>query len=392
MGVTYNSIRAEKIKSKSTIEKICRHNFRIGKQPANVNSQKSHLNKIIFNSLNADTSKVGDFCDKLDEFYTRNGIKVKEYKKRKLKQTLALEWVASASHDFFKNMTLSQVEEWASNYLDYLKNEFGDCVKMAALHLDEHTPHLHVLITPEEQKTVIYKNRDPKTGEVREYPKTRWGLNADRWDPEFMEQVQTRSHEWMKRYYPNLERGVAGSTREHVHQKEFYAQQAKAMKTTSNFGEITQKAIDGLNVVKLPFAGEYVKLDEVKKIIEEKLAPAYNRVKFIETMKKFSPNALTYKAIRDRKKKLDNKEDALKARESTLVKAQHNVLDSFNNQQKIDSGKDQIILDQSKQILNLLDTLDKANEKISLLEKVIEGLKEKFIPGYKTKKSQTSKI
>lgn len=207
-----------------------------------------------------------------------------------------------------------------------------------------------------------------------------------------MEQVQTRSHEWMKKYYPNLERGVAGSTREHVHQKEFYAQQAKAMKTTSNFGEITQKAIEGLNVVKLPLMGEYVKLDEVKKIIEEKLAPAYNRVKFVETMTKFTPNALNYKAIKDRKKKLDKRQDELEARENTLTKAQHNVLNAHNKQQQIDSTKDQIIFDQTRQITNLTESLDKANEKVSLLERIIEELKERFIPNYKTTKQQNNKI
>lgn len=386
MGITYNIIRAEKVKSKSAIEKICRHNFRIGKQPNNVNSQKSHLNKILFNSLNADTTKVDGFCNALGEFYASKSIKIRETQDRKQKPTLLMEWVASASHEFFKGMTVAQVEEWANHYMDYLKSEFGDCVKMAILHLDEHTPHLHVLISPEETKLVTRKNR---YGTKQVETTT---LNANRWNPEFMEQVQTRSHEWMHKYYPSLTRGVPGSNREHVHQKEFYAQQAKAMSTMSNFEEVTKKAVDGLNVVKLPFAGEYVKLDEVKKIIEEKLSPAYNRVKFIETMKKFSPNALTYKAIKDRKKKLDKRQGELEVREDTLVKAQHNVLNAHNHQQQMDSTKDQIILDKTRQITKLTELLDKANEKVGLLEKIIEELKERFIPNYKAKKQQTNKI
>lgn len=386
MGTTYNIIRAEKVKSKSAIEKICRHNFRIGKQPNNVNSQKSHLNKILFNSLRADTSKVDGFCMALDDFYDSKSIKIKETKSKKHEQVLMLEWVASASHDFFKGMAVSQVEDWANHYLDYLKNEFGDCVKMAVLHLDEHTPHLHVFVTPEETKMVTRKNR---YGTKQVEATT---LNAKRWDPEFMEQVQTRSHEWMHKYYPNLTRGVEGSIREHVHQKEFYAQQAKAMSTASNFDEVAQKAINELDVKKVPFAGEYVKLDEVKKVIEEKLAPAYNRVKFIETMKKFSPNALTYKTIKDRKKKLDKRQSELEVREDTLVKAQHNVLNTHNKQQQMDSTKDKIIFDQTRQITNLTESLDKANEKVGLLEKIIEELKERFIPNYKTKKQQTNKI
>lgn len=375
MGTTYNIIRAEKVKSKSAIEKICRHNFRIGKQPNNVNPQKSHLNKILFNSLSACTSKVDGFCNALDEFYERKNITIKQTKDKKQQPVLLTEWVASASHDFFKGMTVAQVEEWANHYMDYLKSEFGDCVKMAILHLDEHTPHLHVLISPEETKLVTRKNRyGSKQVEMTT-------LNAKRWDPEFMEQVQSRSHEWMQKYYPNLTRGVPGSNREHVHQKEFYAQQAKAMSTTSNFDEVTQKAIDGLNVVKLPFAGEYVKLDEVKKIIEEKLAPAYNRVKFIETMEKFSPNALTYKTIKDRKKKLDKKEDDLEVRESTLVKAQHNVLNIVNDHKEEDAKKDELIAS--------------LKEQVSIYKKAAEywqSVCEKYIPGYKAKKQNNNKI
>jgi hypothetical protein len=389
MGSTYNIIRAKKYKSKTQIERSARHNFRIGTQHKNVYSQKSHLNKLLVNTLDVDITKARAFGDAMDAFYAEKNIKIKQAADKERQQVLMLEVVATASHDFFKGMTVDQVEEWANHYIEGIKNEFGgENVKMAILHLDEKTPHVHVYVTPEEKKTVVYKNKDPKTGETREYPKARWSLNAKRWNPDFMSQLQTNAHQWMSKHYPKLERGVKGSTREHVDQKEFYSEQAKAMKTTSNFGEITKKAIDGLDVKKIPLVGDYVKLDDVMKVIDEKLEPAYNRVKFIETMTQFTPNALNYKSIKDRKKKLDEKERKLDEQEEFLQNQSNKILTRHSNFEDRLTEKDKIIASQAEQ-------LNKANEKIGLLEKIIdefESLKEKFIPGYKTRKQQQQKI
>ena len=34
-----------------------------------------------------------------------------------------------------------------------------DAVKFAVLHLDETTPHIHILVTPEQEKEVTVKNK-----------------------------------------------------------------------------------------------------------------------------------------------------------------------------------------------------------------------------------------
>ena len=48
-------------------------------------------------------------------------------------------------------MKRPQVDEWAQKQLEFMKTEFGENVKVAVLHLDEKTPHLHFLLSTEKR-------------------------------------------------------------------------------------------------------------------------------------------------------------------------------------------------------------------------------------------------
>ena len=72
---------------------------------------------------------------------------------------LAQEFVVSASPEFFEGLTPDQVGLWADHQLKFMKNEFGDNLQIAVLHLDEKTPHLHFLLSCEEKSLKSYKNQ-----------------------------------------------------------------------------------------------------------------------------------------------------------------------------------------------------------------------------------------
>lgn len=63
---------------------------------------------------------------------------------------VALEWLATASPEFFKDKTREQVAEWAWDSLKHIEKEAGGPLNVlsAHLHWDESTPHIQVLTIP----------------------------------------------------------------------------------------------------------------------------------------------------------------------------------------------------------------------------------------------------
>jgi hypothetical protein len=189
----------------------------------------------------------------MSEFYQSLGIQ------EKANNVLMLEFVATASPEFFKNKKPAEVEEWAKHQVDFFKKEFGDQVKMAVLHLDEKTPHLHFMIGTELNSVKKYKNQKG------EFHKESWSINAKRYNPEFLVDLQDRYADHNKRF--GLKRGVKGSMRKHKTLKEFYAVVDKALNT--NYEKQIQETIESLET---SFLSKQVSIDEIKK----KFAPMLN--------------------------------------------------------------------------------------------------------------------
>lgn len=150
------------------------------RQQSNIDESRSEQNEILYNSLDADMTKATSIQDKLSEFYACLGIKERK------DNVLMLEFVATASPDFFKGKTIEQIGRWAADQVKFMKNEFGEQLKFAVLHMDESSPHIHFLISTELKSLKRYKNQKG------EFHKETWSLNAKRYDPEFLVGLQDR--------------------------------------------------------------------------------------------------------------------------------------------------------------------------------------------------------
>jgi len=73
-----------------------------------------------------------------------------------------------------------------------VKEKYGDALERVDLHLDEKTPHCHVIINTAIKSIKNYKNKDPKTGEYRHYPKESWSLNSARFNPEYLREMHDK--------------------------------------------------------------------------------------------------------------------------------------------------------------------------------------------------------
>lgn len=203
----YCILRTAKIKDRQQLTDAAEHNFRLRHQ-SNIMIEKTKDNKILFNSLNVDTTIRNDLNLKLTEFY--KDLKIKE----KSDNVLMMEFVASASPEFFIDKSKEQIDEWANSQLDYFKNEFGENLKLAVLHLDELTPHIHFMISTEMKSVKKYKNQ---SGECY---KESYSLNAKRFNPEFLTNLQDSYAMHNKKF--GLYRGIKGSKKKHKPVSEYY--------------------------------------------------------------------------------------------------------------------------------------------------------------------------
>lgn len=137
------SIIRKKSHKKTSISAVNNHNMRLVSEE-NIDTKKSHLNKILIGSDNIRNDVMG--------YINANDIKIRN------KETVIFnEFVLTASPEFFfnkdgkkksKSEYRSDLNDWVNTQLEYLqKGEYGVCVN-AVLHLDESTPHIHAISLP----------------------------------------------------------------------------------------------------------------------------------------------------------------------------------------------------------------------------------------------------
>lgn len=295
-----NILRTEKVKSRQQITEAAEHNFRIRTQN-NIDSSRTHLNQILVNTLSVDTNIASDLQKKLSDYYTSLGVKEKS------DNVLMMEFIVSASPEFFSGKKMSEIKEWANHQVEFFKKEFGDQLKVAVLHLDEKTPHLHFMIGTEMKSVKKYKNRYGVS------EKETWSLNAKRYDPEFLTGLHDRHAQWNKKY--GLKRGVKGSMRQHKSLKEFYRMVDKAM--NADYENQIEKIIESMDTGM--FSGK-VSIEEVR----EKFAPLINK-----TLKQNKALREKYKlelkewavALSEREKDLDSAMADTQSRKELYIEA-----------------------------------------------------------------------
>lgn len=99
------------------------HNLR-KKEVPNADASKTHLNKILIGSENI-------VEDVRNHIY---GIKLRS------NANIAIDMILTVNHKFFENLLPGDLEKWIDCNMEFLKENFGDNVISACLHLDETSP------------------------------------------------------------------------------------------------------------------------------------------------------------------------------------------------------------------------------------------------------------
>lgn len=309
MPHNYNILRTEKVKTRSQITQAAEHNFRLRTQ-TNIDPKKSHLNKVLINSLDVSPKIASDLQTKLTKYYNSLGIKERK------NNVLMMEFVVSASPEFFKGKTVKEIQEWATSQMDFFKKEFGEQLKLAILHMDEKTPHIHFMIGTEQKTKKKYRNK------FGEFHKEGWSLNVDRYNPEFLRGLHDRHAKHNQEF--GLKRGVKGSMRKHKSLKEFYAIVDKAL--DADYQKQLEKMIQSLET---GFLTKKVSIEE----LQEKFVPMMNKM-----MKQHKVMKVKYGLdIKDWAAQVQLKADQLETKEAELENFKKHIGNSLKMKQEFEA-------------------------------------------------------
>lgn len=150
----------------------------------------------------------------------KDRVKSFETKINSAKSDVACEFLFTSDEDFFKGKSKEEIRTWANESLDFVKKEIGieeENILHAVVHMDEKTPHLHVVAVPLVQK---YDGRAKK--EI-------WQLNRKHFIETKldMSKLQDKYHERMQSKGYELERGQVGSKAKHLSTEDYKAKKLK---------------------------------------------------------------------------------------------------------------------------------------------------------------------
>ena len=311
----------EKVKNNSDLTTMANHNYRIHLntgEKERIDPKRMHLNQVLLNPLNIDTSSGPDFTKKINQYFEDNDVQ------KKSDSVLAIDLVISTSPEFWqdnngtwhKNGKIrhefeQKIKDWTATQLEFITETFGkEAVKSAVLHLDETSPHIHFLITPEETKTKTFKNQyGTKT-------KTETSLNANRYNPLFWKNFVTKYAVANKKY--GLKRGEEGSVAENVSIKQYHQmiKQASELDYSKAIEKIIKDLGDDLSIMNTK--------EGVKKLLLEKLLPSLNPLfKQNKALKKVLSldRVNEYKIIKKMKEELKMALNSAEERKELYIKA-----------------------------------------------------------------------
>lgn len=239
------------------------HNLRLkgfAERDESIDQKRSPFNQVLINELNV--KKASDLQENLAKYYEDKGATVKK------DSVLMLDFVLTTSPEFWGDWSKDlnnpkvqrKINEWANIQCEFMLREFPGLVKLATLHLDEKTPHIHFQISTEEQKTVITKNRHGSSSKVKNL------LNAKRWSPEFFIGLVDRHAEASK--HLGLKRGERHSEAKKTPLREYKVELKKTISKQKEILNVYEHSVEEHTKT----TAEMLRLQKNNQVLMKKLA------------------------------------------------------------------------------------------------------------------------
>lgn len=202
------SILGHRHHTTKTLGKVDSHNLR-RRQEKNVDPAKTHLNRHL-------VYQAGRFVRDEPSKYERNN-RIANLLKQRIKslditglqagQAVVMEINLTVSPEWMQGKTSAQVNELLKAQIEWAKNKYGDSILTADLHLDETTPHWHIMLIPlvEQVRKVRQSKRQKEAGEPQKTVTVRTLSMSTVFTPEALELAHTELAEHLKPF--GLNRG-----------------------------------------------------------------------------------------------------------------------------------------------------------------------------------------
>lgn len=261
--------RVQGIKTTGDLKGIGKHNIdRISHTNKDIDLERSNENITLKECDGNYNSKFHEITHDLKEQHEEQMKTTRKSRRKNFldkvnedKADVACEFLMSASPEYFRGKTREEIEKWAETSLDFIKRKIGieeENLIHAVVHMDEKTPHLHVVAVPLVEK---YDGRRKK--DVLAISRKHFIKNGEK-----LAQIQTDYVDHLKENGINLNRGMEKSKAKHLDVARY-----KIVKTEERLHEIEDELLDK--------NFEMAKLRNEKKSLEENLGRKKNELENI---------------------------------------------------------------------------------------------------------------
>ena len=157
--MSYSVFRVEGVKNTSSLKGLCKHNKdRISNTNPDIDKDKSKDNIVLVECDGTYNKKFNEITKEMriqhdERMKTMRADRVKSFD-RSLDDSssdVACEMLFTSDEKFFENMNKDQIRQWAQESLNFVTKDIGikkENIIHAVVHMDEKTPHLHVVAVP----------------------------------------------------------------------------------------------------------------------------------------------------------------------------------------------------------------------------------------------------
>lgn len=214
--VSYSVFRIQGIKTTGDLVGISKHNKdRISHTNQDIDTSKSKDN-IILIECNNYNSKFNDIVAPMKQEHTErmktmraDRIKTFNQHINSSKNDVAFEMVFTSDNEFFDGLNRNDIKKWAEKSFDFVTKDLGierRNILHAIVHMDEKTPHLHVVAVPLVKTYNKKQNKDVWSISRRQYINGKSQLSK----------AQDIYNQRMNESGYKLDRGEKGSSKEHT--------------------------------------------------------------------------------------------------------------------------------------------------------------------------------
>ena len=343
INLNYAIFRSEPIFTLNDLAQIGSHNKREKKAYNSNPDINKNLSKNNIELVPLTDKYVKGFYNLTKEYKKEHDERMKterEDRKKTFKQMLdksrnvvADELLFTATSEFFDNMTIDDIKEWANTCMEFVYEDLGykkEQVLHSVIHSDEKTPHIHCVVVPLVRKFDNRTKTERYTISKKQYIK----------DNIHLSELQDKYHKRLIDKGYDLERGIKGSNRKHIKIKDYKNINRKLEQNLNTRNERLDKAMNKLEeqmktTKTIPFDKKHIVVekdtfDTMNMVIMETKKVKELQPKIEQVFNDIDSYVNSYNSLDKENKKYQREIKSLKTRNSNLIIENNKLRDYIN--------------------------------------------------------------